>query len=268
MINFPNAKINIGLNVVEKRDDGYHTIESIFYPVKYEDALEIVPAEEFNFSSNGRLIDCDANDNLCVKAYKLLKQDYNLPNVNISLFKNIPLGAGLGGGSADATFVLLMLNNIFKLNISDDKLEEYSLKIGSDCPFFVKNSPVFVTGRGEIFETIELSLKEKFLVLVTPNIHVSTKEAYSGIVPKKSDFDLRDIASLDISRWRDCIKNDFETTIFTLYPQIEQIKNMMYEQGAVYASMSGSGPSVYGIFEKQIDIEFLEEKGSVYTGIL
>jgi len=252
MLTYPNAKINLGLNVVEKRPDGYHNIETIFYPIGLSDVLQVEVSEtctDYSFSSSGIQIDGDPEDNLIVKAYHLLRSGYQFPPIDISLIKQIPFGAGLGGGSSDAAFMLKMLNEMFQLKITPGRLEKIAAKLGADCPVFIKNKPVFATGIGNIFTPIKLSLKGYFLLLVKPDIHVSTPVAYSMVEPRKPDVSLSELIHKPISEWKDVIKNDFEKSVFTKYPEIENIKNQLYDAGASYASMSGSGSSVYGIFE-------------------
>jgi len=252
MILYPNAKINLGLNVVEKRPDGYHNIETVFYPIGLCDVLEVEPSQtctDYSFSSSGIAIDGDPEDNLIVKAYHLLRSGYQFPAVDISLIKQIPFGAGLGGGSSDAAFMLKALNEMFELKATPNRLEKLAAKLGADCPVFIKNKAVFATGIGNVFTPIKLSLKGKFLVLVKPDIHVSTPEAYALIVPEKPEISLIDLIQRPISEWKDAIKNDFEKSVFSKYPAIGEIKDKLYEMGAVYASMSGSGSSVYGIFD-------------------
>lgn len=251
MLTYPNAKINIGLNVVEKRPDGYHNIETIFYPIGLSDVLEVVPSEtctDYSFSASGIPIMGDPEDNLIVKAYHLLRSKYEFPAVDISLIKQIPFGAGLGGGSADAAFMLKSLNEMFELKLSTRELEEKAAMLGADCPVFIKNKPVYATGIGNVFSPIQLSLKGHYLLLVKPNIHVSTPEAYSSVVPRKSEFSLQELIKSPLTDWKLTIKNDFEKSVFKIHPAIENIKNQLYELGANYASMSGSGSSVYGIF--------------------
>ena len=252
MLLYPNAKINLGLNVVEKRPDGYHNIATVFYPIGLSDVLEVEPSEtctDYSFSSSGISIDGDPEDNLIVKAYHLLRSGCEFPAVDISLVKQIPFGAGLGGGSSDAAFMLKALNQLFDLKFTPSKLEKLAAKLGADCPVFIKNKPIFATGIGNVFTPIKLSLKGKFLLLVKPDIHVSTPEAYSLVVPEKPEKSLLELIEKPLSEWKSFIKNDFEKSVFTKYPEIEKIKNDLYSLGAVYASMSGSGSSVYGIFE-------------------
>lgn len=254
MIVYPNAKINLGLNIVEKRPDGYHNIETVFYPIGLCDVLEVEPSEtcsDYSFSSSGIPIDGDPEDNLIVKAYHLLRSGYQFPPIDISLVKQIPFGAGLGGGSADAAFMLKVLNKLFALKITPKRLEKLASKLGADCPVFIRNKPVFATGIGNVFTPIDLSLAGNFLVLVKPDIHVSTPEAYSLVKPVHPEVSLLELMNRPISEWKNLVKNDFETSVFSRYPSIEKIKTQLYEMGAVYASMSGSGSSVYGIFENE-----------------
>lgn len=248
MISFPNAKINIGLNVVSKRDDGYHNLETIFYPVKLADALEIIESNTTSFSSSGIKIDGNPNDNLVFKAYQILQNDLDLPPVKLHLHKIIPFGAGLGGGSSDAAFTFKMLNEYFGLALSSDQLEKYAAKIGADCPFFIQNQATFATGIGDQFEPIQLDLSAYQIVIVKPNISVNTPEAYRNIIPQKPKFSLKEIENLEIEEWKRNIQNDFETSVFPLYPEIQELKENLYKLGAVYAAMSGSGSAVFGIF--------------------
>lgn len=254
MIAFPNAKINIGLNIIEKRKDGFHNIESIFYPIfDLVDILEIIELKTKSspqFSSSGISIPGEASFNLCLKAYNLLKEEYDIPIVAIHLHKIIPIGAGLGGGSADAAFTLKLLNDLFKLNLSDEILIEYARKLGSDCAFFIKNKPLYAFGKGDEFEDINLNLSTYKIKIEYPSIHIGTAEAYKGIKPFKSKLQLKEIINQPINSWKKSIKNDFESSIFLNYPEIEQLKLKFYEEGAVYTSMTGSGSAVYGIFKK------------------
>lgn len=258
MITFPNAKINLGLNVVEKRPDGYHNLETVFYPIKLQDALEVNRLEgsdlPYKIHTSGTVIEGNLEDNLVIKAYNLLKaENYQMLPVDIHLFKHIPTGAGLGGGSADAAFMIKLLNAKFKLGISEEKMEEYAARLGADCAFFIKNKPVFASGIGNIFEPIEISLKGYYLVLVKPNIFVSTRDAFACIKPQHPEVSLKEIIKRPIETWKDCMKNDFEYSVFQKYPEIAAIKDKLYDLGAVYASMSGSGSAVYGIFKEAIE---------------
>jgi 4-diphosphocytidyl-2-C-methyl-D-erythritol kinase len=254
MVSFPHAKINLGLNVIRKRPDGFHDLETCFYPVPWTDVLEIIPAKNFGFSSSGLPIEGDSKNNLCVRAYNLLAKDFNLPPVQIHLHKVIPMGAGLGGGSSDGAFTLRQLNASFALGISNEKLAGYAAHLGSDCAFFIEDQPKLATGRGEILSSIEISLKGKFIVIVKPDIHVSTADAFAGIVPRQSDINIREVVQLPITQWKLSLKNDFEETVFKKYPVIRDVKTRLYAMGAEYASMSGSGSSVFGIFEESINV--------------
>ena len=251
MVVFPNAKINIGLNVVEKRHDGFHNIESIFYPVmELFDVLEIIKSDTLQFSSTGISIPGSESDNLCLKAYQLIKSDYNISSVHIHLHKVISIGAGLGGGSADAAFTLKLLNQLFDLQLTDEKLINYAKKLGSDCAFFIKNKPVYAFGKGDEFEPIDLDLSKYEIKIEYPAIHIGTAEAYNGVTPKKSEKSLKEIILLPIESWKNWIKNDFEDSIFTNHHQIKSLKEKFYNQGAIYSSMTGSGSAVFGVFEK------------------
>ena len=261
MITYPNAKINLGLNIVEKRPDGYHNLETVFYPINLQDALEVnllEGEEEFSLKVSGVPIEGEPENNLVVKAYRLRKKDYpEMPAIDIHMYKHIPTGAGLGGGSADAAFMIKLLNDKFKLNLSIEKMEEYAAILGADCAFFIQNKPVFATGIGNIFEPIQLSLKGYYLVLVKPDIFVSTKDAFAHIIPTQPTQSLKEIIRMPVETWRATMKNDFEDSVFQKFPEIAAIKDKLYDLGAVYASMSGSGSSVYGIFREQV--EFVDE---------
>lgn len=253
MITFPNAKINLGLNIVSRREDGYHNIESCFYPIPWHDCLEVIEAASFAFHSYGLAIPGDSSSNLCVKAYELLKADFNIPPVEIHLLKNIPMGAGLGGGSADGAFTLKMLNDLFQLGLSTLQLEAYALQLGSDCPFFIKNQPAIAKGRGEELEVIDLNLSGYCLAIHNPDIHVSTKEAYSGINIEQSDTSIQEIINRPIESWKDSLLNNFEPSIFPNHREIARLKKEMYGAGAIYASMTGSGSTVFGLFEEKYE---------------
>lgn len=256
MVVFPNAKINLGLNIVSKRKDGYHDLETVFYPVPLTDVLEINLSKgnnEFKFS--GIEIDSALLENICYKAYMNFKRYFNLPKITCLLHKTIPIGAGLGGGSADGAFMIKLLNDFFKLNLSDNIMESYSSKLGADCAFFIKNKPVFAQKIGDKLETIEISLKGRSIVIVKPPINISTKEAYSSIKPKKPNSSIKSIITKPIELWRNELFNDFEAPIFRKYPQIKEIKEELYNRGAIYSSMSGSGSSVYGIFDNPTNLK-------------
>lgn len=254
MICFPNAKINLGLNIVSKRQDGYHNLETVFYPIAVKDALEIIVREEQTedtFIEAGIPVDASPDNNLVMRALKLMRQYYTFPSVEVHLLKKIPFGAGIGGGSADASFMLKLLNTTFNLNVTDKELVSLAVKLGADCPFFIYNRPMFASGIGEVLEDIDLSLKGYYFVLVKPDIHIPTKDAFAEIRPIQPQISLKDIITRPISEWKDCVINDFEKSIFPKYPLIKEIKDVLYNNGAVYASMSGSGSSVFGIFKDE-----------------
>ena len=289
MIVFPNAKINIGLNVVAKRSDGYHDIETVFYPVLLQDALEIKlmrpldPAQLRKRIEAGLLVQPDdafipyrllprkedipccslemtgnefpfsAADNLVVKAYLMLQQDFDLPSIDIKLYKHIPSGAGLGGGSSDCAFMISLLNRRFNLRMRESMMERYAARLGSDCAFFISNSPSLATGRGEILNPIGLSLKGYTILLVKPDVSVSTAEAYAGVTPHKPEISLAETVMKPVSEWKNCVFNDFEPSVFAKYPLLADIKQRLYDLGAEYAAMTGSGSTVYGIFRTPVD---------------
>ncbi|MBR8536006.1 4-(cytidine 5'-diphospho)-2-C-methyl-D-erythritol kinase [Carboxylicivirga sediminis] len=255
MICYPNAKINIGLNVVEKRPDGYHNLETIFFPIPLTDALETVhnpeSKEPYLFSSSGIDIDAKPEENICIKAFELLKANYELPPVNIHLHKMIPFGAGLGGGSADGAFMLNLLKKEFELDVTEEELQELAAQLGADCAFFIKNKPSYATGIGNILQDVELDLSDYYIALIKPPIHVSTPDAYRGITPTPSSHSLTELIQLPVEQWKHHIKNDFEQSVFAKYPEIGKIKMELYEAGASYACMSGSGSSVFGLFKTE-----------------
>lgn len=263
MISFANAKINLGLLITEKRSDGYHNIETIFYPVKLYDVLEISPAHTFSFETVGLSIPTYGK-NLCEHTYDLLSADFDLKPLAIHLLKNIPIGAGLGGGSSDAAFVLKAINELYKLHLSFEQLENYAEKLGADCPFFIENKAVYASGIGTIFEKIDLDLSHYFIVILNPGIHISTQEAYDNVIPQKPSSDLKRAIQLPIQEWKYHIVNDFELGIFNKYPAIGQLKHKLYEEGALYAAMSGSGSSVFGIFETEVNLDHLAALGKIY----
>lgn len=258
MITFPNAKINLGLNIVEKRPDGYHNLETIFYPINLQDALEVTRREnndkEYTLHISGSPLEGEPEDNLVVKAYKLLKKDYpGLLPVDIHMYKHIPAGAGLGGGSSDAACMIKLLNDKFSLGLSTERMEEYAVKLGADCAFFIRNKPVFATGIGNLFEPVELSLKGYHIILIKPDIFVSTRDAFAEIRPVRPAVSLKEIVKQPMETWKHSMKNDFEDSVFKKFPEIAAIKDELYDLGAVYAAMSGSGSSVYGIFKAPIE---------------
>ncbi|GHT05504.1 4-diphosphocytidyl-2-C-methyl-D-erythritol kinase [Bacteroidia bacterium] len=249
MLTFPNAKINLGLNIVAKRADGYHDIETVFYPIPLCDALEIVP-DRGTFTQTGILVDGDPQTNLVMKAYNLLKADHNLPAIDIFLQKNIPFGAGLGGGSADAAFMLKLLNDYAQLNLTISQLETYARQLGADCPFFIQNQPVFAEGIGDVFSPVTVSLKGYYILLIKPDIHVSTKDAYAQVKPCRPKISVREIVQAPVQTWKDQLRNDFEDSVGAKFPEIHAIRQLLYERGALYAAMSGSGSTVFGIFSE------------------
>ena len=248
MIVYPNAKINLGLNILRKRKDGYHDISSVFYPVKdCIDILEISKYDTFKFIKSG--IKIPDGENLCEKAWRLLHEDYGIGNVRIHLHKQIPIGSGLGGGSSDASFTLKALNKLFELNLSNLELEKYALFLGSDCPFFINNRPKLVEGIGEKMTDIDLDLSEFKIKLINPEIHVSTKEAYSGVIPQEPELSVEEIIQLPVNEWKEKLRNDFEDSVFEKHSELEKIKEELYHQGSIYSSMSGSGSVLFGIFK-------------------
>ncbi|QEC67067.1 4-(cytidine 5'-diphospho)-2-C-methyl-D-erythritol kinase [Panacibacter ginsenosidivorans] len=262
MVNFPNCKINLGLNIIGKRADGYHDLETVFYPVNLNDALEIIPVEkstakdQIEFSSSGLNIDGVEEDNLCIQAYRLLKKNFpELPAIKMHLHKTIPMGAGLGGGSADAAFTLTLLNNKFNLGLSTNQLISYALQLGSDCPFFIINKPCFATGRGEVLEEINLDLSKYKLAIVNPGIHINTGRAFSQIKPAIAAYSVKEIIKKPVEQWKDKLVNDFEELVVTTYAQMKDLKETLYNSGAIYASMSGSGSTFYGIFDKEKKVD-------------
>jgi 4-diphosphocytidyl-2-C-methyl-D-erythritol kinase len=263
VISFPNCKINLGLHILGKREDGFHNLETVFYPVPFKDALELIPSTntEIEFTATGLAVDGNSADNLCVKAYHLLKKDFTeMPAVKIHLHKAIPLGAGLGGGSADAAFILKLLNEKFQLNLSTDQLINYALRLGSDCPFFIINKPCFATGRGEVLEEITVDLSAYKIVLINPGIHINTGWAFSNITPALPVKSIKEIIQQPINTWKEELNNDFETAVFNAHPAIKEIKETLYAQGAIYAAMSGSGSTVFGIFNSTMDITPFKNK--------
>ncbi len=254
MVTFPNAKINIGLNITAKREDGFHSIETLFFPLKLTDMLEYIPSSTNTLLSiSGIQFETNTNNNLVMKAYHELMKEYQLPPLKIHLHKKIPLGAGLGGGSADAAFMLKSLNDSFHLKISREKLEEMAGKLGSDCPYFLNNRAMYACGRGDKMESVDFDINGYHLLLVVPNISISTPWAYSKCKPVKPTADLRELIKQPLDKWQKSIKNDFEPVVFRAYPEIGLIKSKLLEMGAVYASLSGSGAAVYGLFKKEPD---------------
>jgi 4-diphosphocytidyl-2-C-methyl-D-erythritol kinase len=261
LIVFPNCKINLGLTILRKREDGFHDLETVFYPIALQDGLEIIqnasPSADIELSTFGLRVEGNLSDNICVKAYQLLKKDFpQLPAVKIHLHKTIPIGAGLGGGSADGAFTLTLLNKKFSLGMSEKTLIEYALQLGSDCPFFIKNVPCYATGRGEVLEEIKLDLSAYKLVIVNPGIYINTGWAFSQVKISTGNPPLKEVIQNPVQKWREALTNDFEDAVFTHHPEIKECKENLYESGALYASMSGSGSTVYGIFSKEAEIKF------------
>ncbi len=268
MICFPNAKINLGLNVVAKRPDGYHNIETVFYPIPLTDALEVVRSDEMSFHQSGIVVDTPMEKNLVIKALNLLGAQRDIPALEIHLLKAIPFGAGLGGGSSDAAFMLKLLNDFCGLNIPDEALEEMAATIGADCPFFIRNTPVFASGTGNVFEPIHLSLQGYHLCLVKPDVAVSTAEAYSLVTPSIPAVSLKEIIRSPAGTWKERMVNDFEKSVFSRHPVIREIKECLYRHGAVYASMSGSGSSVFGLFAEPTQLKGVFPDCFVWEGPL
>ena len=261
MIVFPCAKINLGLNIVSKREDGYHNLETVFYPIPLYDVLEIKYMDE-KFPSDtacdlkvtGNVVDCDEQKNLVVKAYHILAADYQLPRIHTHLYKHIPSQAGLGGGSSDAAFMIRLLDERFRLNIGNPEMERYAARLGADCAFFIEAEPAYAEGIGDVLmpaDGPDGNLQGYYLCVVKPDVAVSTKEAYSAITPKKPAKNCRDIVRQPIETWKEELVNDFEEPIFKMHPELAAIKLKLYDQGAAYASMSGSGSALYGIFKEE-----------------
>lgn len=257
MVVFPNAKINLGLHITEKRSDGYHNIESVFIPIPLKEALEITVNNKGvnSFTTNGITIPTDGKLNLVEQAWELLHQEFNIPSVDFELLKNIPIGAGLGGGSADAAFCLKGLVELFDIDIPEEHLLRVASKLGADCAFFIKNKPTYAEGIGDQFSPAHVDLKGKNLCLIYPDVHVSTPAAYKLVVAKKPKEDIREILKSPISEWKHRLVNDFESSVFSQFPAIKEYKVLLYQHNALYASMSGSGSSIFGLFDKQEDIQ-------------
>ncbi|EJX08459.1 4-diphosphocytidyl-2-C-methyl-D-erythritol kinase [gut metagenome] len=269
MITFPNAKINLGLSITEKRPDGYHNLETVFYPIPVEDALEVVKAplseRKWVLHQSGMTLEGEADQNLVVKAYQLLDADFGLEPVEIFLHKLIPSGAGLGGGSADAAFMLRMLNELFELKLSTEQLEAYAVRLGADCAFFIQNRPTFAEGVGNVFSPINLSLKGYQYVLVKPDIFVSTREAFAHITPHRPEHAVKETVLRPMIEWRDRLVNDFEASVFPQFPAIGELKKLLYSRDALYASMSGSGSSVFALFAPDAVLPNLKfDEGTFY----
>lgn len=265
MLLLPPCKINLGLNIVRRRPDGYHDLETVFYPVPLCDNLEITEADPadapYRLTLRGFAVEGNPADNLIVRVYESMREKHDLPPIEIFLRKDIPMGAGLGGGSSDAAAMMRGLNEMFSLGLSDEEMEREVSRFGADCAFFIKARPAYATGIGDVLTPIPLTLKDKYLVLVKPDVHVSTREAYAGIVPSRPATPLIEAIKRPVSEWRDSVVNDFERSIFTLHPTLAAIKQTLYDMGALYAAMSGSGSTVFGIFDRPA-----EEARKVFAG--
>jgi len=272
MIIFSPAKINIGLHILEKRPDGFHNLQSVMHPVGLCDILEISPIQSVNqtflFSQSGLRFESDQENNLCVKAWEMLAKETDLPPLEMHLHKQIPIGAGLGGGSSNASSALMGLNSLAENPLSNERLSELAASLGSDCPFFLHNEPMMMEGRGEILSPLHLKLDGLYLVLLFPEIHVSTAEAYQGVTPATPDHLLKELIREPLSRWREIIENDFEKSLFGSYPQLRIIKEQLYMSKAIYASLSGSGSSLYGIFEKRPSLPEEVKKYLIWEGAI
>ncbi len=268
MVTFPNAKINLGLSVLMKRSDGYHQIETVFYPIALTDVLEIVPSSvrEAVLGCRGLPIEGKLEQNSCLVAYQTMTAHFKMPPVSMFLYKKIPTGAGLGGGSSDAAFTIRMLNELFNLKATRDQLRGIAEAIGSDCPFFIENRPMLGTGRGGCLKPIDLDLSGYHIMIIKPAISVSTAEAYAGVVPRNRQESLKDVIRLPLREWQENMINDFEESIFRKYPGIASIKSTLLDQGAVYASLTGSGSAVYGLFESPPPVSSLFPDCFVWTG--
>lgn len=250
MILFPPAKINLGLDILGKRSDGYHSLETCMVAVDITDVLEILSSNDFHFSHSGISIDGPTENNLIVKAFNLMQSEYNVPNVKIHLQKNIPMGAGLGGGSSDATSTLIGLNKMFNLGVTNDVLKDMASELGSDCAFFVENSIQIGTGKGDVLNPVSLDLDGYYLRIINPGIHIGTKEAYTNLRFSPDDHCIEDIIELPVSEWKGVLKNDFENSAFSNHEILPLIKERLYNDGAIYASMTGSGSTMYGIYNE------------------
>lgn len=271
MISYPCSKINLGLSVERKREDGFHDIESILYPIALCDILEIIPNSENEsdeFSATGISIPGDLSSNLCLKALHLLRADFDVPSVKMHLHKQVPTGAGLGGGSADGTHALLQVNELFALGLSVEDLTQYAALLGSDCPFFVEEGPKLATGRGEQLVKMDEKLRGYTLVLAKPDLHISTAEAYAGTVPEVKAKTIGEIYQQPMANWKSALQNDFESVVFEKFPELERIKNTFYNAGAVYASLTGTGSAVYGIFQEEQDLSHFFQDLFYWSGKL
>lgn len=256
MINFPNCKINLGLRVLSKRTDGFHEVETLLFPIAMFDILEIIPApdDQFNFRNTGLSISGDRKYNLVVRAYEIMRTQYNIPPVHIHLHKTIPMGAGLGGGSADAAYALKMLNEIFNIKLETEKIEAYARQLGSDCNFFIQNIPALATGKGDHLKPINLDLSGFQIIIIKPEVHIPTVDAYSWITPTDNGLSVKEIIKMPVEKWKNTLVNDFEASVFQHFPEIAGIKTKLYNMGAKYATLTGSGSAVFGLFDKRSNL--------------
>lgn len=273
MLCFPNAKINIGLNILERRPDGFHNIETLFYPITLSDILEVIVNDQpedtkIELITTGQDIPGNVESNLCVKAYNLLDKDFDLPPVKLYLHKLVPMGAGLGGGSSDGAYTLTLLNQEFELGLTNEQLAAYAAHLGSDCAFFIENKPAMGTGKGNILTKVPVNLAGNYLVLVKPPVFVGTAEAYAGVTPCKPETSIEELIKLPLNSWKNKAVNDFEKSVFAKHPEIEAVKDKLYTSGAMYASMTGSGSSVYGIFEQEVNLKASFDGMFYWSGML
>ena len=270
MITKPIAKINLGLNVVEKRSDGYHNLETVFYPVQIEDALEVYPMDpEFpseydcDLKVTNITIDGDEQRNLVVRAYNLLKADFpTLPRIHAHLYKGIPTQAGMGGGSSDCGFMITLLNDMFQLGLTDQQMIDYAARLGADCAFFILNRPCYAEGIGEKLQPIDLDLKGWYLSLVRPDIPVSTREAFALIKPHYPEVNCREVVKQPVESWRDTLVNDFEGSVFAVHPELGSVKDRLYDLGATYAAMSGSGSTLFALSRQPLNLDEFNSEGT------
>lgn len=249
MVSFPPCKINLGLRIVSKRPDGYHDLETCFYPVPWTDVLEVIHAPETSFAYSGHVIPGNPDNNLCVRAYEMLRRDFGIGPVSVHLHKILPMGAGLGGGSSDGAYMLRMLNSLFNLNLPSAQLLDYAAKLGSDCAFFILDGPMIGKGRGEKLTPCDPVLKDTYAVLLKPDLHISTADAFAGIVPRRPPNSIDTVVKSDPASWKEEMHNDFEDSLFPRFPVLAETKKLLYDAGAYYASLSGSGATVYGLFK-------------------
>jgi 4-diphosphocytidyl-2-C-methyl-D-erythritol kinase len=262
MIVFPGCKINLGLNIIEKRSDGFHNISSVFYPINWCDALEVISGgnEPFKIFTSGLIVEGSLEDNILFKAWKLIHEKANIPSLQVYLHKAIPMGAGLGGGSSDAASFIKLINEKFDLKLNAADMKSLASQLGSDCAFFIENKPVLGLEKGDVFEDINVDLSNYYILVIYPGVHSNTREAYEGVTPKKPERSVKEIITSEpVQNWKNCVFNDFEKSIFKKYPQVARLKDQLYESGALYASMSGSGSSVFGIYENKPELNLSKD---------